>query len=297
MAGMNKRRQANISELIADNKWDLVQRERDRGRVEKIKKIEERSKVDVVIGAILLFGAYSFLLDLFKIMGKNAKGSGAKLLTGIEPKWFAWIALAALAGIVFFSFAAKKNERIEKLNEARHIWMPDKTETDYIEKRFDNSFVRAILSDISPEKTDSIEVGLDAVTVNNNTGPVVRNYNTFGFNRLTNYDTKQLAYYLASHSFPEGFTIYQTKTELAGAERYIGGVTDIGGDRPPEEDETIHNTRMLSKIFEQIKEIFRIRKMKNPFSAYLQTGPTAADNGQIVLNKGFKAKKEGYEDL
>ena len=86
----------------------------------------------------------SFLLDLFKIMGKNAKGSGAKLLTGIEPKWFAWIALAALAGIVFFSFAAKKNERIEKLNEARHIWMPDKTETDYIEKRFDNTAFKMI---------------------------------------------------------------------------------------------------------------------------------------------------------
>ena len=303
MAGKDQNRKAHINELIADNKWDQVQRERDSLKVERIKKLEGHSNVFVVLGALLLFGAYDFLLDAGKTISANMEETGADkaadlhtLLNGIEPKGFVLILVAALAGLIFFFLAAKKNESIEKLNAARYIWMPDKDENAYIEARFDNDFVRSVLSDISSEGTYSIEVGLDAVTVNNNTGPLVRNYNKCGFRSLTNHDTKQLAYYLASHSFPEGFTIYQTRNALAGAERFIGGVTDVGGDRPPEEDETRHSMRILSRLFEQVKEIFRINKMKNPFEVAPE-GPAAAYNGQIVVNKGFKDGKEGLADL
>jgi hypothetical protein len=107
--------------------------------------------------------------------------------------------------------------------------------------------------------------------------------------------TKQLAYYLASHSFPDGFVIYQTKITPLGSAKFIGGTTDVGGVPKPAEDEDTHNKKTLARLYEQLREFVRIR---NPFKMYLkEPGPSAADNGQIVLNKGFKSKKEGYADL
>ena len=288
MAGKKIDRKAVINELIADNKWEQVHHERDCIKAERIKSLDNRSKVDVVFGALLLFGAYDSLLDLVKSMNENSKGAGLNA--------FIWIAVAAIAGLAFFFLAAKKNANIERLNAARYQWMPDSDEISYIDNRFDKDFIRTILSDISSEDTYSVEVGLDAVTVNNNTGPSVRNYNRCGFRGLTNYDTKQLAYYLASHSFPEGFAIYQNRTALAGADRIIGGTTEIGGERPPAEDEKKHARRMLSKLVDQVKEIFMIRKMHNPFTVAPE-GPAAADEGQIVINKGFKVQEEGYAEL
>ena len=286
MAG--KKRNINIDELTADNKWDQVYRERDRIKADRIKSLDNRSKVYIVLGALLLFGAYDYLLDLVKNMKENTKG--------IEPNTFVWILVAAIAGLIFFYLAAKKNADIEKLNAERCQWMPDDDEISYIGTRFDKDFVRSVLSDISSEGTYSIEVGLDALTINNNTGPIVRNYNKCGFRSLTNYDTKQLAYYLASHSFPEGFTIYQTRTALAQADKIIGGTTDIGGDKPPQEDETRHTMRILSRLVDQMKEVFRIRKMMNPFTVASE-GPAVADKGQIIINKGFKVQEEGYAEL
>ena len=86
------------------------------------------------------------------------------------------------------------------------------------------------------------------------------------------------------------------QSALAGADRIIGGTTEIGGDRPPAEDETRQTMRMLSKLVDQVKEIFMIRKMHNPFTV-APAGPAAADNGQIVINKGFKVQEEGYAEL
>ena len=119
----------------------------------------------------------------------------------------------------------------------------------------------SVLSAISSENTHSIEAGLETVEINNNTGPSVFNYNKYGFNQLTNYDTKQLAFYLASHSFPEGFAIYQTKITPAGSERFIGGVTDVGGDQPPKEDENKHKMKLYARLYEQLREFVKI---KNP---------------------------------
>ena len=297
-----KKRKAKISELVADNKWDQVQRERDGLKVDRIKNLGTRSKVDVLIGGLFMFAAYSSLIDMVKIMSANVKGKGAgqalsihNMVKGIQMDELVWIAVVAVAAMAFFFVAMSKNEKIDKLTDARYRWMPDEAEKKYIEKRFDNDFVRSILSEISSEDTHSIEAGLDAVTVNNSTGSSVFNFNKCGFSRLSNYDTKQLAYYLASHSFPEGFVIYQTKIAPLGSDKFIGGTTDFPDDTPPEEDEKKHTMKMYARLYEQLREFVRI---KNPFKMYLrEAGPSPVDNGQIVLNKGFRADREGYEEL
>lgn len=297
-----KKRIAVINELMANNKWEQVQRERDKLKVERIKNLGWRSKLDVLLGGLFMFAVYNSLLDIGKTMSKGIKASGAgksfnflELIKGIDPSEFGRIAIIAVIGLVFFFLAMSKNETTDRLSKSRYNWIPDKVETAFIEERFDNDFIRSILSNISSEDTYSIEAGLDAVTVNNNVGPTVFNFNKYGFNRLTNYDTKQLAYYLASHSFPDGFVIYQTKITPAGSAKFIGGTTDIGSDRPPAEDETKHTMKLIARVFEQLREFVRI---KNPFKMYLkEAGPSAADNGHIVLNKGFKANKEGYKNI
>jgi len=294
-----KKRAAAISKLMEENKWEQVQRERDRLKVDRIKNLGVRSKVDVLIGGLIFFAAYNGFMDMVKIMSENLKAAGAfsfrAMIKGIGAGDYGWAALLALIGLFFFFLAMSKNETIDKLTAARYRWIPDKTERAYIDNRFDNDFVRSVLAKVYADRTHSIETGLEAVTINNNTGPEVFNYNKCGFRRLSNYDTKQLAYYLASHSFPEGFTIYQTKITPAGSEKFLGGTTDIGGDQPPAEDENKHNMKMLARLYEQLREFVKI---KNPFKMYLKdAAPSAADNGQIVLNKGFKDDKEGFADL
>ncbi len=299
MSKKKKQMQAVINDLKANNKWEQVHRERDRLKVDRLKNLGVRSKLDVLIGGLLFFASYNGFIDLAKIMGANVKEPGAfsfhKMIKGIAPNEFAWVAVLAALGLLFLFFAMSKNETIDKLTAARYVWMPDSSEVEFIEKRFDNDFARSILSVLSSDDTHSIETGLEAVTVNNNTGSEVFNYNRCGFGRLTNYDTKQLSYYLASRSFPEGFAIYQSKITPVGSEKFIGGTTDVGGEKPPAEDEETHNKKMLARLYEQLREFVRI---KNPFKMYLkESGPSAADNGQIIINKGFKADKEGYADF
>ena len=296
-----KKKIAVINELMANNKWEQVQRERDKLKVDRIKNLGVRSKLDVLLGGLFMFAVYNALLDLGKIMSANAKAAGAAklnlnmLVKGVDSGEFGKIAIIAVIGLIFFFLAMSKNETTDRLSESRYSWIPDKVETAFIEERFDNDFIKSILSNISAEDTFSIEAGLDAVTINNNVGPTVFNFNKYGFNRLTNYDTKQLAYYLASHSFPDGFVIYQTKITPVGSAKFIGGTTDIGSDKPPAEDETKHTMKLLARVFEQLREFVRI---KNPFKMYLkEAGPSAADNGHIVLNKGYKTNKEGYKDI
>lgn len=294
-----KKRIAAINKLIEENQWEKVHHERDKLKADRIKNLGVRSKVDVLIGGLIFFAAYNGFIDIIKIMSENMKGKGAfsfhKLVKGINPGDFGLAALFALIGLFFFFLAMSKNETIDKLTAARYKWMPDKNEAAFIESRFDNEFVRSILKKIYPDKTHSIQTGLEAVTVNNNTGPEVFNYNKCGYKRLSNYDTKQLSYYLASQSFPEGFMIYQTRITPAGADKVLAGTTDVGSDQPPAEDEKKHNMKMIARLYEQLREFVKI---KNPFKMYLkEPGPSAANNGQIVLNKGFKADKEGYKDL
>lgn len=294
-----EKNQAVINELKANNKWEQVHRERDRLKVERIKNLGMRSKLDVLIGGLICFAAYNGLLDMVNIMNTNVKEKGASsiqtLVSGIAPNAFGRVLVVAVLGLIFFFFAMSKNETIDKMTSARYVWMPDDKEVEYINNRFDNDFVRSVLAVLSSEDTHSIETGLEAVTVNNNTGSEVFNYNNCGYRRLTNYDTKQLSYYLASQSFPEGFEIYQTKITPVGSEKFIGGTTNIGGEQPPAEDEEKRNMKLLAGLYEQLSEFVRI---KNPFKMYLkEEGPSDVNNGQIVLNKGFISEKEGYADL
>ena len=83
--------------------------------------------------------------------------------------------------------------------------MPDEAEIADIRKRFDNDFVRGVLSKISAIETESVTVALDGIYIDNNDGEVSYNFNKEGYRKLTNYESKQLAFFIGSEAFPEGF--------------------------------------------------------------------------------------------
>ena len=83
--------------------------------------------------------------------------------------------------------------------------------------------------------------------------------------------------------------IYQTKIAPAGAYRYLGGVTDVRGEAPSEEPDEKEKMKrlaaMLNWLAVQIQTIFKLKtsfRMPEP-----DPGPSLADSGQTVINKGF----------
>lgn len=94
-------------------------------------------------------------------------------------------------------------ERSNDISEERYNWTPCKEEEEFIEKRFDNDLVKVILSAISVRDTYSITVKKDDVQILNRDGEAILNFSRCGFNRITNYYTKQLSYYIAKRVLPE----------------------------------------------------------------------------------------------
>ena len=146
-----------------------------------------------------------------------------------------------------------------------------------ISRRFSISSVAMIPS--SPESGSS-RINRD--------GEAILNFSRCGFNRLTNYDTKQLSYYIARHALTEGYTIYQTKSQVISNVKSLGGVTDYGGTGPRKEKRFKQIRTLLVWLFNRIAEILRI---KLPSSAALNEGPVSdplMSSGQLILNKGFQ---------
>ena len=171
----------------------------------------------------------------------------------------------------------------------------DEGEIEFINKRFDNPFAAYMLSALSPTDTRTLEVGFRAITVHSNRGTASCYYSKHGYEQLTNYGTKQLAYYLASKAFTGGFVIYQTKVVPAGSDRYINGVTDIGGIRPPKQTKSKRFKRMLIWLAIWLQDFLRVKTdLKIPRE---KTGLSPVVNGQIVVNKGYAPKSEGLKPL
>ena len=104
-------------------------------------------------------------------------------------------------GLILLLRAAALWNRSEEISNMRFIWMPTEEEKKDIEARFDNDFVRFLMSKISLRDTESIKVSLDGINIRNNTGDQYCNLNRCGFKRLSNYETKQLAYFIADRRY------------------------------------------------------------------------------------------------
>ena len=289
-----------------DRNWEKEHYRQDVKTVKKINKHNKRSNTYLMLGVFSAMMAISSLGEEAKTVYKagremvkaSQKITAAQLFAGVTWSGIIGIVVLALIGLFFMFKAMFRWDEAEQLSATRFSWIPDEEEIDYINTRFDNDFMRRILSYISAKETESIEVGYKEVKINSDEKTDVFNFKQYGYANLTNYGSKQMAYYLASHSFPEGFIIYQTKIAPAGANRYIGGVTDIGGEAPPEPEPTKRFEAMLNWLAGQIQKILKMFRLKVSFKVPKpKAGPSPTDSGQIVINKGYKPDLETRQPL
>lgn len=281
-----------------DRNWEKIQYERDLEKVKKINRCNNGSMRNLFLGLGFFVLAFILAEDMTKDLFISAKDmlnaynriDGRELFSQISMGNVVAIAVMIVFALFSMFRAMFKWEEAEKISESRYIWEPDEEEIEDIERRFDNSLVRYLLTNISPTETESIEISSKDVRINSNEGTDICNFNKCGFSGLDNYGTKQLAYYLATHAFPGGFMIYQTKIAPIGAYRYLGGATDVGGEAPPEEPAEEKKMKrlaaMLNWLAVQIQTIFKLKtsfKMPDP-----DPGSSLADSGQTVINKGFR---------
>ena len=281
--------------------WEKEHYQQDVNKVKKINKLNSKSNAFLIFGLGSFILALSALGDMFKVIYEAAKEmmeashkiNFAQLFSGISTTAFVAIIILALVGLFCIFKAMFIWEEADNLSASRFFWIPDEDEVKYIEKRFENELTQRILSAVSPTDTESIEVAYKGVKIKSYGGSEVFNFIQYGYSRLTNYGSKQMAYYLASHSFPEGFVIYQTKIAPVGANRYIGGVTDIGGEVPPEPEPEKRLNAMFTWLATQIQKIMKSMKLKVSFKIPKpKDGPSPTDSGQIVINKGYNPSGE-----
>ena len=280
-----------------ERNWEKIQYERDLEKVKKINICNTRSMLNLFLGLGCLVLTFILAEDMARELLISARDmlraynriDGGDLFSQISMGDVVALAVTIVFALFFMFRAMFRWEEKGKISESRYIWEPDEEEIEDIERRFDNSLVRYLLSHISPTETESLEISCKDIRINSNEGTDICNFNKCGFSGLDNYGTKQLAYYLATHAFPDGFVIYQTKIAPAGAYRYLGGVTDVRGEAPSEEpDEEKKMKRlaaMLNWLAVQIQTIFKLKtsfRMPEP-----DPGPSLADSGQTVINKGF----------
>ena len=257
--------------------WERYYKAQDKLLSEEHAKRDARSKRQVVIGLATLM----LVMPFVSVNDNDNSIYLDKMILIIDI-------LFVIAAFVLFCFAMRNWGRAKDISAERYNWTPCKEEEEFIDKRFDNDLVKVILSAISVRDTYSITVKKDTVTILNRDGEAILNFSRCGFNRLTNYDTKQLSYYIARHALTEGYTIYQTKSQVISNVKSLGGVTDYGGTGPRKEKRFKQIRTLLVWLFNRIAEILRI---KLPSSAALNEGPVSdplMSSGQLILNKGFQ---------
>jgi hypothetical protein len=203
------------------------------------------------------------------------------------------LAFILLALAVFF-WAVTARNKADAIETKMFRWMPDEAEIADIRKRFDNDFVRGVLSKISAIETESVTVALDGIYIDNNDGEVSYNFNKEGYRKLTNYESKQLAFFIGSEAFPEGFIIHQLKKNATAYDNYYRGYTETGEIRekaPDETEEIKKNLRWLLKEIATLTDNKKLMPKAEPVKS------VTVEGGHIVLNKGYSENSEKYKAL
>lgn len=285
--------------MKTEQDWENYHKEADQKLVKRIKKCNLGSTIYMILGILSFTWGGSMIPRIMVNIAEMGKVKGHltfdEIMTFQNRMYLILFVVLLLLCVFFFFKAMFRWDEGERLSASRFHWTPDEEEIEFINKRFDNPFAAYMLSALSPTDTRILEVGFRAITVHSNRGTASCYYSKHGYEQLTNYGTKQLAYYLASKAFTGGFVIYQTKVVPAGSDRYINGVTDIGGIRPPKQTKSKRFKRMLIWLAIWLQDFLRVKTdLKIPRE---KTGLSPVVNGQIVVNKGYAPKSEGLKPL
>lgn len=296
---------------MTSKEWEKQILDGDRKIKKKIEKYRNKGTRRVILGLIVaLFGINSLndvIQKFTKVATEYAKTTGKNSMSldviagavraganGTDSKAaMASLALILLA-IAVFVWAVMARNKADAIETKMFKWMPDEAEIADIRKRFDNDFVRGVLSKISGSETESVTVALDGIVIDNNDGEVSYNFNREGYRRLTNYESKQLAFFIGSEAFPDGFIIHQIKKHAMVFDNYARGYVETGEiheKAPNEEEEIRKNVRWLQKEIYKLTRYRKIKPRKESAKAALVEG------GHIVLNKGYTENSDKYKPL
>ena len=296
---------------MTSKEWEKQTLDGDRKIKKKIDKYRNKGTRRVILGLIVALFGFDSLNDVIKKFTKVAteytKTAGQKHMSlevvagavkaganGTDSR----LAMASLAlillAIAVFVWAVTARNKADSIETKMFRWMPDEAEIADIRKRFDNDFVRGVLSKISAGETESVTVALDGIQIDNNDGEVSFNFNREGFRRLTNYESKQLAFFIGSEAFPDGFILHQIKKHAMVFDNYARGYVETGEiheKAPNEEEELRKNVRWLQKEIYKLTRYKKIKPREESVKAALVEG------GHIVLNKGYSENSEKYKEL
>ena len=296
---------------MTSKEWEKRTKKEDLKIKKRINKYSNRSSRRVILGLLIAFFGFDTLNDVIKKMsaavGEYTKTAGKEKLSidvvagcfkaaasGVDGKLALAALILILLALAVFIWAIRTRNKADALNAEMQVWMPDGAEIADIKDRFDNDFVRDVLSNISSSETESVKVALEGIQIENNEGEVSFNFNKEGFKRLTNYESKQLAFFIGSQAFPDGFIIHQLKKHATVYNSYARGYMETGdiSKKEPEEAEVIKkNLRWL------LKEIATLTRNKKLLPKEEPVKAVDVEGGHIVINKGYSENSDKYTVL
>lgn len=265
--------------------WENHTLEEVRTIKSKIRKYRDKSLVWVVIGTLLAF----FGLDNIKDIIKNIKTQD------VDGRLVAVSVLLLILGLGAYLWAVTLRNKAFAIETELFKWEPSDDEISDIRKRFDNDFVRGILSEISPTETESVTVGLGSILINNNEGDVSINLNREGYRNLTNYESRQLAYYIGCEAFPAGFILHQLKKYATVYDDHPRGYLEVGEvyEKKGIDEEELARKNVIW-LLKNVSKLTGIKKLKPEEE---EAKRDVIEGGHIVLNKGYSENTEKYKDL
>ena len=296
---------------MTSKEWEKHTLDEDRKIRKKVKKYRNRSSRRVVLGLIVAVLGFDYLNDVIKKLSKAAgaysksagkDGLSLETISGgfhavakaMDIKLATASMILLLLALLIFLWAISVKSKADDLDTEMLRWMPGEAELADIRKRFDNDFVRGVLSRISAKETESVTVSLDGIQIENNDGDVSYNFNREGFRKLTNYESKQLAFYIGTEAFPEGFIIHQLKKRATVYDNYVRGYAEVGEIKEKTPDEAEVMKKNLRWLLKEIATITGNKKLK-PKDEPVRTA--VVEGGHIVINKGYSENSEKYTVL
>ena len=296
---------------MTSKEWEKHTLDGDRKIKKRIEKHRKRSTIRVFLGIVVALFGFDSLNDVIKRFTKLAveytKAAGKKSMSldvasgalkagaeGTDSKLAIASLILIILAIAVFIWAVMAKNKADEIEREMFKWMPGEEEIADLRKRFDNDFVRGVLSKISASDTESVTVALDGILIDNNDGEVTYNFNREGYRRLTNYESKQLAFFIGTEAFPDGFILHQVKKHATVYDNYARGYLEVGEvwEKAPGEDEIAKkNVRWLLKEIVRLTGYKKLKIKDEPVKAAVVEG------GHIVLNKGYSENTEKYKAL
>ena len=294
---------------MTSKEWEKHSLDGDRKIKKRIEKQRKKGTRRVILGIFIALFGFDYLNDVIKtftkVAGQYTKEAGKNSLAvvagafkagaeGTDSKLVTAALVLILLALAVFIWAVMAKNKADAIEREMFKWEPGEAEIADLRKRFDNDFVRGVLSKVSATGTESVTVALDGILIDNNDGEVSFNFNREGYRRLTNYESKQLAFFIGTEAFPDGFILHQIKRHATVYDNYARGYLEVGEvweKAPGEEEIAKKNVRWL------LKEIVRLtgyRKLKIKDEPVKQV---SVEGGHIVLNKGYSENSEKYKAL